>query len=55
MQGEAVGDDLPSGAAAVCSSAGAWNSDDAVKAYIRWSRHVYDWGDSGALLKGAVK
>ena len=22
---------------------------------VRWSRHVYDWGDSGALLKGAVK
>ena len=21
----------------------------------RWCRHAYDWGDSGALLKGAVK
>ena len=20
-----------------------------------WSRHVYDWGDSGSLLRGAVK
>ena len=22
---------------------------------VRWSRRVYDWGNSGALLKGAVK